>query len=69
MSLSKQELFDRIRRDSWQRQLSIRALSKKYGVHRRLVRERFPRPSHPAPPGGADVTVGVHVNVALARFS
>jgi len=39
MSLSKQELFDRIRRDSWQRQLSVRALSRKYGVHRRLVRE------------------------------
>jgi transposase len=39
MSLSKQELFDRIRRDSWQQKLSIRALSRKYGVHRRLVRE------------------------------
>ncbi|UXY25174.1 IS21 family transposase [Streptomyces sp. HUAS TT20] len=44
MSLSKQELFDRIRRDSWQRQLSIRALSKKYGVHRRLVREALSSP-------------------------
>lgn len=44
MSLSKQELFDRIRRDSWQRQLSIRALSKKYGVHRRLVREALASP-------------------------
>lgn len=44
MSLSKQELFDRIRRDSWQRQLSIRALSKKCGVHRRLVREALASP-------------------------
>ncbi|MFM9552586.1 IS21 family transposase [Streptomyces caniscabiei] len=44
MSLSKQELFDRIRRDSWQRQMSIRALSKKYGVHRRLVREALSSP-------------------------
>lgn len=37
------ELFDRIRRDSWQSGLSIRALSKKYGVHRRLMREDCPR--------------------------
>ncbi|MFJ8637486.1 IS21 family transposase [Streptomyces sp. NPDC093568] len=44
MSLSKQELFDRIRRDNWQQQLSIRALSKKYGVHRRLVREALASP-------------------------
>ncbi|MFE3526889.1 IS21 family transposase [Streptomyces sp. NPDC059161] len=44
MSLSKQELFDRIRRDSWQRQLSIRAMSNKYGVHRRLVREALSSP-------------------------
>ncbi|MFJ9566062.1 IS21 family transposase [Streptomyces fuscichromogenes] len=44
MSLSKQELFDRIRRDSWQLGLSIRALSKKYGVHRRLVREALASP-------------------------
>lgn len=39
MSLSKQELFDRIRRDSWQQKPLIRALSRKYGVHRRLVCE------------------------------
>ncbi|MER5717547.1 IS21 family transposase [Streptomyces sp. NPDC002132] len=44
MSLSKQELFDRIRRDSWQQQMSIRALSRKYGVHRRLVREALASP-------------------------
>ncbi|MEU8893509.1 hypothetical protein [Streptomyces sp. NPDC048442] len=44
MALSKQELFDRIRRDSWQLKLSIRALSKKYGVHRRLVREALASP-------------------------
>ncbi|MEV6501529.1 IS21 family transposase [Streptomyces prunicolor] len=44
MSLSKQELFDRIRRDSWQLKLSVRALSRKYGVHRRLVREALASP-------------------------
>ncbi|MGW9033178.1 IS21 family transposase, partial [Streptomyces sp. NPDC055722] len=44
MSLSKQELFDRIRRDSWQQQMSIRALSRKYSVHRRLVREALASP-------------------------
>lgn len=44
MSLSKQELFDRIRRDCWQQELSIRALSKKYAVHRRLVREALASP-------------------------
>ncbi|WP_427925258.1 IS21 family transposase [Streptomyces sp. cg40] len=44
MALSKQELFDRIRRDSWQLKLSIRALSRKYGVHRRLVREALASP-------------------------
>jgi hypothetical protein len=44
MSLPKQELFDRIRRDNWQRQLSIRDLSRKYGVHRRLVREALSSP-------------------------
>lgn len=42
--MSKQELFARIRRDSWQRQMSIRALSRKYGVHRRLVREALSSP-------------------------
>ncbi|MGW6793156.1 hypothetical protein [Streptomyces chartreusis] len=57
MSLSEQELFDRIRRDSWQRHLSIRALPKKYGVHCRLVREALfsPVPT-PTPPAGEDVT-------------
>lgn len=44
MSLSTQQLFDRIRRDSWQQKLSIRALSRKYGVHRRLVREALASP-------------------------
>ncbi len=37
LALSKQELFNRIRRDRWQ--LGLRALSRKYGVHRRLVRD------------------------------
>jgi len=33
------ELFERIRRDSWREGLSVRVLARKYGVHRRLVRE------------------------------
>jgi hypothetical protein len=37
-------VFDRIRRDSWQLKLSIRALSRKYWVHRRLVREALASP-------------------------
>ncbi|UUY52277.1 IS21 family transposase (plasmid) [Streptomyces yangpuensis] len=36
---SKEELFLLIRRDSWRDGLSVRALARKYGVHRRLVRE------------------------------
>nr|WP_240982476.1 IS21 family transposase [Streptomyces sp. S3(2020)] len=43
--MSKDELFLRIRRDSWQEGLSIRALARKYGVHRRLVREALVSPS------------------------
>ncbi|MBC9719584.1 IS21 family transposase [Streptomyces sp. TRM66268-LWL] len=39
------ELFLRIRRDSWQNGLSIRALARKFGVHRRLVREALTSPS------------------------
>ncbi|GGQ40711.1 hypothetical protein GCM10010266_74440 [Streptomyces griseomycini] len=44
MELSKEELFLRIRRDSWQEGLSMRALARKYGVHRRLVREALASP-------------------------
>jgi transposase len=39
VAATKTELFERIRRDSWREGLSIRALARKYGVHRRLVRE------------------------------
>lgn len=39
MASTKAELFERIRRDSWREGLSVRALARKYGVHRRLVRE------------------------------
>jgi transposase len=45
--LAKQELFRRIRHDSWREGLSIRALSRKYGVHRRLVREALASPVPP----------------------
>ena len=48
MALSKVELFERIRRDSWREGLSVRALARKYGVHRRLVREALTR-AEPAP--------------------
>ncbi|MET9040582.1 hypothetical protein [Streptomyces mirabilis] len=53
MASSKEELFLLIRRDSWQQGLSVRALARKYRVHRRLVREALcstvsprPRPSN-----------------------
>jgi transposase len=39
VAATKVELFDRIRHDSWREGLSVRALARKYGVHRRLVRE------------------------------
>lgn len=44
MSIGKEELFLRIRHDSWREGLSIRALARKYGVHRRLVREALSSP-------------------------
>ncbi|MFJ3882926.1 IS21 family transposase [Streptomyces sp. NPDC090077] len=51
MSLTKEEIYHRIRHDSWREGLSVRALSRKYGVHRRLVREALaspvPRPRRP----------------------
>ncbi len=43
MAATKAELFERIRRDSWREGLSVRALARKYGVHRRLVREALTR--------------------------
>ena len=48
MAATKVELFDRIRHDSWREGLSVRALARKYGVHRRLVREALTR-AEPAP--------------------
>ncbi|MFJ2034376.1 IS21 family transposase [Streptosporangium sp. NPDC087985] len=44
MALTKVELFDQIRRDSWREGLGVRALARKYGVHRRLVREALTQP-------------------------
>jgi transposase len=43
VAATKVELFERIRRDSWREGLSIRALARKYGVHRRLVRQALTR--------------------------
>ncbi|WP_066374671.1 IS21 family transposase [Herbidospora mongoliensis] len=48
MALTKAELFEQIRRDSWREGLSVRALARKYGVHRRLVREALTR-AEPTP--------------------
>jgi transposase len=48
VAATKVELFDRIRHDSWREGLSVRALARKYGVHRRLVREALAR-AEPAP--------------------
>lgn len=39
MRMSRAELFEAIRRDWWRDQLTIRALARKYGVHRRVVRQ------------------------------
>ncbi|HEY9242617.1 MAG TPA: hypothetical protein VIP48_11575 [Streptosporangiaceae bacterium] len=46
MAATKAELFERIRRDSWREGLSVRALARRYGVPRRLVREAL-RPAEP----------------------
>ncbi|WP_172387685.1 IS21 family transposase [Streptomyces sp. MNP-20] len=43
--MTKEEIFLRIRRDSWREGLSVRALARKYGVHRRLVREALSSPT------------------------
>jgi hypothetical protein len=48
VAAAKVELFERIRRDSWREGLSVRALARKYGVHRRLVREELTS-AEPAP--------------------
>jgi len=48
VAATKVELFDRIRHDSWREGLSVRALARKYGVHRRLVREALAR-AEPGP--------------------
>lgn len=51
---SKVELYAPIRRDSRTGGLSVRALAKKYGVHRRTVREAlesvWPAPRKKLPP-------------------
>src|SRR5262245_24117047 len=57
---SKVELFAAIRRDSRVGKLSVRALARKYGVHRRLVREALmsawpaPRKASPVRPSLLD---------------
>lgn len=48
MAATKEQLFEQIRRDSWREKMSVRALARKYHVHRRLVREALTR-AEPAP--------------------
>ena len=54
MPRSKVDLFAAIRRDSRVEGLSVRGLARKYGVHRRTVREAlssaWPRPRKKLPP-------------------
>lgn len=54
MRRSKVELFAAIRRDSRIEGLSVRGLARKYGVHRRMVREAltsaWPAPRRKLPP-------------------
>lgn len=48
MGLSRVGLFDAIRRDARQEGLSVRALARRYGVHRRTVRQALASPVPPA---------------------
>jgi Bacterial regulatory proteins, gntR family len=48
VAATKAELSGRIRGDSWREGLSVRALARRYGVHRRLVREALTH-AEPAP--------------------
>lgn len=48
VAATKEQLFEQIRRDSWLEKMSVRALARKYHVHRRLVREALTR-AEPTP--------------------
>lgn len=48
MGLSRVGLFEAIRRDARWEELSVRALAKRYGVHRRTVRQALGSPVPPA---------------------
>lgn len=48
MGLSRVGLFEAIRRDARLEELSVRALAKRYGVHRRTVRQALGSPVPPA---------------------
>ncbi len=47
MELSRVGLFEAIRRDVRREELSVRALAKRYGVHRRTVRQALGSPVPP----------------------
>ncbi len=51
MELGRVGLFEAIRRDARGEELSVRALAKRYGVHRRTVRQalRSPVPEQAVP--------------------
>lgn len=48
VAATKVELSERIRHESWREGLSVRTLARKYGVHRRVVREALTH-AEPAP--------------------
>ena len=68
---SKVELFAAVRRDSRTEKLSIHELSRRYGVHRRLIREAltspWPTPRKPLPPRPSVIDPYKHLIDAILR--
>jgi hypothetical protein len=68
---SKVEFFAAIRRDSRTEKLSIHELSRRHGVHRRLVREAltspWPAPRKPGPPRASVLDPYKHLIDAILR--
>ena len=68
---SKVEIFAAIRRDSRTEKLSIHELSRRYGVHRRLVREAltspWPTPRKSMPPRASVLDPYKHLIDAILR--
>ncbi len=68
---TKVELFAAIRRDARMEKLSIRELSRRYGVHRRLVREAltspWPTARKPMPPRSSVLDPYKHLIDSILR--